>query len=70
MTFNEWWSENYADSRGAGADYTFGEEVWRAAQRDTWEIVFQQVSDTPQLFPREHIKRLEEARGNAGYGPQ
>lgn len=30
--FDEWWDKNYEDTRGLGADRTFGEEVWNAAQ--------------------------------------
>jgi hypothetical protein len=33
QTFDEWWNETYADSNASGIDYTFGEEVWNAAQR-------------------------------------
>lgn len=33
MTFEEWWEQHYADLPPTGyADYTFGEEVWNAAQ--------------------------------------
>lgn len=32
MTFQEWWDKNYADSRDDSAHYTFGEQVWSAAQ--------------------------------------
>jgi hypothetical protein len=34
-----------------------------------WQSVFQIVSDHPDLFTREGIKLLEEARGLAGAGP-
>jgi hypothetical protein len=32
QTFDQWWEQNYADSNASGIDYTFGEEVWKAAQ--------------------------------------
>lgn len=74
MTFDEyrakhWFEispENMADSGGA-------EKVWSDAQKDaqkeTWEQVFQIVSDNPQMFSREAIKKLEAARERAGAGP-
>lgn len=48
---------------------TWGEEVWKAAQRETWAKVFQIVSDNPQLATREFIQLLEAARDEAGCGP-
>lgn len=70
MTFDEyrakhWFEispENMADSEGA-------EKVWSDAQKETWEQVFQIVSDNPQMFSREAIKKLEAARERAGAGP-
>lgn len=69
MTFEEWWDEEYADARDESADRTFGEEVWKAAQREVWRQAFQVVSDDCHLFTREDIRNLEAVRGVMGHGP-
>lgn len=70
MTFDEWWEENYANVHTDGdANYTFGEEAWKAAQQETWRAVFQIVSDNPQMAERRFIRKLEAARGEAGFDP-
>lgn len=68
MTFDQWWDKEDRDSV-PDSDYTFGEEVWKAAQSDTWSTVFQIVSDNPQMATREFIRLLEAARERAGAGP-
>lgn len=69
MNFPEWYNRKWGDVPVGFADRTFGEEVWKAAQRETWAVVFQIVSDYPHLASREFIKRLEAARGEDGAGP-
>lgn len=68
MTYDEWW--NSTDKDGTPfVNYTFGEEAWTEAQRETWKQIFQIVSDKGYLTSRDFIKELEAARGAAGYGP-
>lgn len=68
MTFEEWWDKNDMDSV-PDSSFTYGEEVWKAAQRDVWADVFQIVSNNPQMATREFIKKLEAARDAGGHGP-
>lgn len=66
MTFQQWRDKQSVDGTDFLAD---DEEIYKAAQRDTWAEVFQIVSDHSQMASREFIKKLEAARGEAGAGP-
>lgn len=68
MTFNEWW-EKHDQVSDPFSNFTYGEQVWQAAQSDTWGAVFQIVSDNADLATREFIRLLEAAREEDGYGP-
>jgi len=70
MSFDEWWEEYrsehaipIAENRG------IAEDVWNEALRETWLKVFQIVSDNPQMFTREAIRKLEALREADGQGP-
>lgn len=67
MTYEEWWDREDYDSV-PDSDFTFGEVVWKASQRDAWEAVFQIVSDQRHPVSREFVKELEAAREEAGAG--
>ena len=62
------YDEFYDRQSGAGDDYTWGEEVWKAAVKTTWAKVFQIVSDRPDQATREFIKKLKAAREQDGAG--
>lgn len=70
MTFDEYRNEHWFEiSPESIAGSGSCEKVWDDSAKETWTQVFQIVSDNPQMFDREAIKKLEAARERAGVGP-
>lgn len=70
LTFEAWWNANYRDVATERADFTYGEEVWKAATRAAWIKVFNVVSDMKYTTDKELIMQLEAARDVDGCGPE